>query len=439
MKSKKRTSIAILLISLFVISTFLPYSAKAAGIDPLNITGKSAVLIDAQSGKVLYQKNPDTPLHPASMTKMMTEYLTLEAIKEGKINWDQKTGISEYVFKVSQNRSLSNVYLRRDHQYSVRELYESMVIYSANGSSIALAELIAGSETNFVKMMNEKASKLGLKDYKFVNCTGLNNSDLFGSHPQGTAANEENVMSARATATLAYYLLRDFPEVLKTSSIPVKVFREGTSDQIRMDNWNWMVPGTMYGVYDYQGVDGIKTGSTDLGGFSFTSTAKRNDTRLISVVMKTDSYAARFGETKKMLDYGFSNFEYKELFPSGYRIEGKSEIPVNQGSEKKVQVETQKPAMMVIKKGDEKLYEPSYQFNQSLMKDGALVAPLEKNQIVGSLVLNYKGTEDYGYLTEAIKLENQVSVMTSSSVKKANWFVLLMRAIGEFFTGILKK
>jgi len=439
MKKLLRTNIVILLISMFIVSSFLPYSAKAAESDPLNITAESAILIDAQSGKILYEKNPDLPLHPASMTKMMTEYLTLEAIKEGKITWDQKTGISEYVFKVSQDRSLSNVYLRKDEQYSVRELYESMAIYSANGSSIALAELIAGSETNFVKMMNEKAEALGLKDYKFVNCTGLNNIDLFGMHPQGTGKDEENIMSARATATLAYHLLRDFPEVLNTSSIPVKVFREGTSDQIRMDNWNWMVPGTMYGVYDYQGVDGIKTGSTDLGGYSFTCTAKRNDMRLISVVMKTDSYAARFGQTKKLLDYGFSNFTSKELYPAGYRIEGMSEIPVFNGKEKKVLVETQKPTVLVIKKGDEENYVPSYQFNQSLMKDDALVAPLEKGQVVGNLSLSYKGTEDYGYLTETIKLENQIPIVTTSEVKKANWFIRLMRAIGNFVTGIFKK
>lgn len=438
MKRLHRKGIISLLAALLFISTIFSGTAMAAG-DTLDIKGESAILVDGETGRILFQKNPDLPLHPASMTKMMTEYLVLEAIKEGKITWDQKTGISEYVYNISQNRALSNVPLRKDDQYSVRELYESMAIYSANASSIALAELIAGSETNFIKMMNEKGTELGLKNHKFVNCTGLNNSDLLGMHPQGTSSDEEPVMSARDSAALAYQLIHDYPEVLDTSKIPVKWFREETSDKIEMQNWNWMIPGTMYGVYDYQGVDGIKTGSTDLGGCSFTATAKRDDVRLISVVMKTATKPARFGETKKLLDYGFSNFVKKELFPAGYKIPEKSDIPVFKGKQKSVQVMPEKPAAILVKKGAENTFEPSFQLDQSLMENGTLVAPLEKGQVVGTLELNNKSSENYGYLTDDIKAKSQIPVITSDEVKKANWFVLFFRAIGDIFSGLFKK
>ena len=121
------------------------------------------------------------------MTKMMTEYLVLEAVKNKKINWDQKYTPSEFVYKISQNRELSNVPLRRDGNYTAKELYEAMAIYSANGATIGFAEIIAGSETNFVKMMNEKAAELGLTNFEFVNSTGLENQDLIGMHPDGTS------------------------------------------------------------------------------------------------------------------------------------------------------------------------------------------------------------------------------------------------------------
>ena len=138
------------------------------------------------------------------MTKMMTEYLLLDAVKHGKVKWDQKYSVSDLAYKISQNKDLSNVPLRADGKYKIRELYEAMAIYSANGATIAIAETIGGSETNFVKMMNDKAKKLGLKNYKFVNSTGLNNRIIKVMQPKGTSADEENQMSARAVANIRF-------------------------------------------------------------------------------------------------------------------------------------------------------------------------------------------------------------------------------------------
>src|SRR5690606_20186147 len=194
-------------------------TASAASNDPLNLEAEAAILIDAETGKVLYEKNADKRLGVASMSKMMTEYLVLEAIAEGKIQWDQKILISEFIHKLSNpSLGLSTVGLTQGEEYTVKELYDSMAIHSANASTVALAELIAGSEENFVKMMNEKAEELGLENYHFVNSTGLNNSDMLGRHPAGTDVNDENKMTARDTAKLAYHLLKDYPEVLDTAS-----------------------------------------------------------------------------------------------------------------------------------------------------------------------------------------------------------------------------
>lgn len=405
----------------------LPQNIKAEE-DVLNIEADAAILVEAETGKILYQKNIDAVLGIASMTKMMTEYLLLEAIHEGRVKLDQEYAVSEYVYQISQRRDLSNVPLRKDRKYTVRELYEAMAIYSANGATVAIAEIVGGSETNFVKMMNEKAKQLGLKDYKFVNATGLNNKDLGGLHPAGSD-NEENVMSARDVATLAYHLYHKFPEILETASIPHKYFREGTDDQIKMDNWNWMLPGL---VAAYEGVDGIKTGYTEFAGYCFTGTAERNGMRFITVVMnaKTNgkgTHLSRFEQTKKMLDYAFSNYTVQQLYPKGYITKDHKTVAVKKGKEKEVAIATKQPLSLVIKRGEEKKYKPVV-----VIEKETLTAPVKKGQKVGYMYVKYEGT-DYGYLTKEGEKEAQVDIVTKQAVAKANGFVLAMRAIDELF------
>ncbi|TLS35021.1 serine hydrolase [Pseudalkalibacillus caeni] len=404
----------------------------AAGPD---VKAEGAILVDADTGKILYEYNADLTLAPASMTKMMTEYLVLEAIDKGKIEWDTKVSISEHVHKISQNRGLSNVPLRVDLKYSVKELYEAMAIYSANGATMALAEAVSGTESKFVEQMNKKAKEMGLTEYKFVNTTGLNNRDLGGNHPAG-GPEEENMLSARSTAKLAFRLVKDYPEVLDFASIPEKKFREGTDDMIQMKNWNWMLPGLVYAnKYKVEGIDGLKTGSTDLAGYCFTGTAKQGDMRLISVVMNTNSYEARFAETEKLLNYGFNNFEKQTLVKAGYQKKDQADLPVVKGKEKSVAVSSNKELSTVIKKGEKELYKPKVKIDKSkLNEDGALVAPVKKGEAVGKVTLDYKGKEDFGYLYE--KQQAAVDLVTENSIEKAGWFTLAMRGIGGFFSGI---
>lgn len=180
MKTVKKASwFSLLMIPILLISTLVTAtpSASAAESD-LGINVDAAILIDADTGKILYEQNADTSLGIASMTKMMSEYILLDAIKEGTITWDQQYHVTDYTYKMSQDRALSNVPLRADGSYSIQELYEAMAIYSANAATVGIAETIAGSEKEFVKLMNEKAEEIGLEGYSFVNSTGLNNSDL---------------------------------------------------------------------------------------------------------------------------------------------------------------------------------------------------------------------------------------------------------------------
>ncbi|MGN1400887.1 MAG: D-alanyl-D-alanine carboxypeptidase family protein [Bacillus sp. (in: firmicutes)] len=423
-KISKITLIFTLLLTMIGSQWLLAQPVAAAKEDVLNLDAKAAILLDAETGKILYEKNADEVLGVASMTKMMTEYLVLEAIHEGKISWDDTVQISEYVHNLSKGGGLSNIGLTQGEAYTVEELYEAMAIFSGNAATVALSELVAGSEKNFVKLMNEKAKELGLTDYKFVNSSGLNNSDLLGNYPAGSE-NEENVMSAHDTALLAYRLLKDYPEVLEVSSQPKLDFRDGKT----YSNFNWMLPGL---IFEYQGVDGLKTGSTDFAGYCFTATAERDGQRYISVVMNSSSKNQRFTDTKNILNYAFQNFEKTEVLDSGYTSK-KTKLDVNKGKENTVSLTTNEAVEMVIGKGTADDYKVEIVYDEDkLDKDGKLTAPIKKGETVGYVTVK-SADDEYGFLTKDGEKLASVDLVAAETVEKANWFVLSMRAVGGFF------
>ena len=421
-KFNKITLVLTLLVTLICSQFALSTQQVSADSDILGISGEAAILLDAETGKILYEKNADKVLGVASMSKMMTEYIVLEAINEGKIKWDQTVQINEYVHNLSKAPGLSNVGLTQGENYTVKELYEAMAIFSGNAATVALAELVSGSEKNFVKLMNEKAAELGMKDYTFVNASGLNNSNLLGVIPAGSET-DENVMSARDTATLAYRLLKDFPEVLEISSQPKLTFRDGEE----YPNFNWMLPGL---IFQYEGVDGLKTGSTDFAGFCFTATAERDGKRFISVVMKSTNKNERFTDTAKILNYAFSNFSEEEVLEKNYQPKD-SQLAVSKGKEKTVSLQTNKALDLVIEKGTEDSYKPVVVIDKKkLNEDGELIAPIKKGDVVGYVTVE-SNDDQYGFISNDSKA--RVDLVAAETVEKANWFVLSMRAVGGFF------
>ncbi|MGG0720413.1 D-alanyl-D-alanine carboxypeptidase family protein [Robertmurraya massiliosenegalensis] len=438
-KSFIQKSIVCLLTFVLMIGFIQKPAAAAENID---INANAVILVDAETGKILYEKNAETVLGIASMTKMMTEYLLLEAVKEGKVKWDQTFTISPELSKMSHDESLSNVYLRVEGTYTVEDLYSAMAIESANAATLAIAEIVAGTEANFVQLMNEKAEELGLGDFKFVNSTGLNNRDLAKHFPDVVGgAEEENVMSARAVAKLAYQILKDFPEVLETSSIPEKTFAQGTEDEFVMDNWNWMLEGYRniadrypnYQQFTYEGLDGLKTGSTNFAGYCFTGTASRDGVRYITVVMGTKSQTERFVETKKLLDYAFNNFSKEELVPAEYVVKGTETVPVAKGKEDQVKVHTADAISSVVTPAEQENFETVMELDKDkLNEDGALTAPIKKGDKIGTLTVQFKD-EEADYLSSEGQKSMTVDLIAAENVEKANWFVLMMRGIGGFF------
>ncbi|MGP4077808.1 serine hydrolase [Halobacillus sp. K22] len=431
MKQVFKTSLAVMMAFILSMSAVLmnPGSTYAATV---NVEAKSAILVDADSGKILFEKEADLTLPPASMTKMMTEYLVMEAIQQGSISWDTTTQISQYAYDISANAEFSGVGLKMNKDYKVEELYKAMAINSDNATTIALAELIAGTEAEFVKMMNEKAKELGLPDYEFVNSTGLNNSHLGDNYPEGTAPDATNMLSARSAALLAYHLINDYPEALDYSSQPTAEF-----DGQTITNWNWMVPNMPGALsqFGYEGVDGLKTGYTELAGNTFTGTAEQNGQRFIAVVMKTDSRASRFQQTAKLFDYGFQQFQAQTLYKAGYQLEGESEIEVAKGKEDQVAVETNTDLQTLVKNGEDGQYSIEYNLSEDqLDEDGKLVAPIDKGAKVGSASLVYNGEESYDNLLS--EDPNSVDLVTTEAVEKSSWFMLMLGGVGEFFSDI---
>ncbi|TGA98643.1 D-alanyl-D-alanine carboxypeptidase [Sporolactobacillus shoreae] len=413
------------------------FASKAEAADTLGLQAKSAILVDYNSGQILYEKNADQVYPPASMTKMMTEYLVMQALHSKRLTWDTKVSISDYAYQISQNRGFSNVPLRKDYQYTVRDLYEAMAIYSANGAAIALAEKVGGSEKNFVVLMNQTAKKFGMTGAHYINSTGLENVDLgkFASYGGYADKNGRNELSARDLAKLAYHVIKDYPEALTISKIPLKNFTAGVTTPIQMVNWNYMLPGfgANMNSYKYDGVDGLKTGHTDLAGYCFTGTVNRNGHRLISVVMGTSSDGQRFEQTRTLFDYGYQQFSEKTVAKKNQLVQGQKAVPVNNGKQGSVKLAFGQPVVVTALNGGKVNASFKVTLDSSkLNKDGTLEAPIKKGEKVGyATVVKKDGV--YGYLNPN---ENQIPVVAAEQVDRVGWFIGMFKAIGGFFAGI---
>ncbi|MED4636263.1 D-alanyl-D-alanine carboxypeptidase [Peribacillus frigoritolerans] len=424
MKKISKMTLIFTFVFVLVMSQFAYQPGEAvAESDNLGLKAEAAIIIDGKTGQIVYEKNADKVLGIASMSKMMTEYIIMESIENGKISWDQKVKINKYVHDLSKAPNLSNVGLTEGEDYTVKELYQAMAVYSGNAATVALAQLVSGSEKSFVKLMNEKAKELGLKNHKFVNASGLNNSDLLGQYPSGDE-DDENIMTAKDTALLAYRLINDYPEVLKIASIPKLKFRDGKE----YPNFNWMLPGL---IFEYKGVDGLKTGSTDFAGYGHTGTVIRDGQRYITVVMKSTNKNERFADSTKLMNYAYATFKKEKVLPANYQVKGKETLSVVKGKEKDVKIQSEKAIELLVENGGKDNYKTDLVIDKNkLNDDGKLTAPIKKGEKLGYITVTPKKGEDYGYINgDPVK----VNVVAAESVEKANWFVLSMRAVGGFF------
>jgi D-alanyl-D-alanine carboxypeptidase (penicillin-binding protein 5/6) len=392
----------------------------AAQQENLQLDAGSAILMELETGQILYEYNADEALPPASMSKMMTEYLVLDAVKSGQISWDDVVTVRENAASVIGSR----IFLAEGDKHTVRELYIAMAIASANDASVALAEFIAGTEENFAQRMNEKAREIGLSEQAhFINATGLNRADMKEKfRPQSIQG--ETLLTAKDTALLALNLLRDHPEALEFSSITQHKFR--ARDDKPMTNLNWMLEdweGISQALrkFAYPGMDGLKTGHTKEAGYCFTGTAERDGMRLISVVMNTKSEEKRFEETRKLMDYGFNNFQKKTVLAAKSEIDELKTVKISKGVKTEVPVVVESGVALVMRNGDS---DEQIEISVEPLAEEQLVAPIKQGDVVGTVKVTYNGP---------VPVEKQVNLVAAADVEKGSWIRLFFRAVKNFF------
>ena len=355
---KFRSSTLSFVLSLFLSLFLLSSLASAQQLPtPPALAAKSWLLIEAGSGQELAAQAADERLEPASLTKLMTAYLTFAAIKQGTIKPEQSIVVSEKAWKAQGSR----MFIQVNTQVKIDDLIKGMIVQSGNDACVALAETIAGSEETFAQMMNQQAQKLGMKATNFKNAAGM--------------PDPEHYTTARDLATLTRALIHDFPEDY-AKYYSMKEFRYNNITQPNRNRLLWLDPT----------VDGVKTGHTDAAGYCLISSAKRDTRRLISVVLGTKSDAVRAQESLKLLNFGFQAYDAVKLYAKDDAV---ANLPVWKGQAKTLKAGFTEDFIMVVPKG----YGP--RIKSELQSQQPLIAPVAQGQVVGTMKVSIDG-KPYG-------------------------------------------
>ncbi|MDB5054381.1 MAG: dacF [Bacilli bacterium] len=386
----KKSFVSLLCVQVFFLFVFSVVSAEEKKNPKLDLTpaAKSAVLMEVDTGTVILEKNGDEKLPPASITKIMTMLLVMEAIDQGKIKWDEKVRTSEYAASMGG----SQIFLESGEEMTVKEMLKGIAMASGNDASVAMAEKIAGSEEAFVQMMNDRAKQLGMNNTHFVNCNGLPAKDHY------TTAHDIALMSQE---------LLKHPEITQFTGVYQDYLRKDSTKPFWLVNTNKL-------VRFYTGADGLKTGYTAEAKFCLSATAKRGDLRVIAVVLGEPDTKTRNAEVSKLFDYAFSQYMSYPLLKTGDTL---GSFKVSKGEIATVPLIAKHPYSILLKKG-----EASNGIRHELQFNSNLKAPVQAGQQIGKIVV-YKGDQ----LLKEFPLESPVQV------NKASWWVLFKRTTSHLF------
>jgi D-alanyl-D-alanine carboxypeptidase (penicillin-binding protein 5/6) len=354
------------------------------------VKAKAAVLLEPRSGQVLFAQNEQRRLPPASVTKVMTMLLILEAVERGKLKWTDKISTTATAAQMGG----SQVYLKEHEELTLREMFKAIAVVSANDASTAVAEYLYGSDENFVLVMNQRAKRLGLKNTHFANETGLPDPNHYSS--------------AYDLALISGELLKH-PEVLKFTSIWMDSLRGG----------KFVLKNTNNLIKYYPGADGLKTGHTKEAQYCLSATARRNNLRLLSVILGAASDAERIAQTRRLLDYGFRNFEWRLIKPAKATV-----------------------GTMSLKNANPKTVALQIQNKFGALQERANQNPVRTRvTLFSNLKLPLTVTQPVGILEayQGGKLLGETPVYPVRPVKKANWLVLGWRVLWEWIQNLLGK
>ena len=372
-------------ICFFICVCFMMQSVVvfAEGNTDLGLNAKSAILMEEATGNILYESNPDERLPIASVTKVMTMLLIMEAVDSGKISLDDMVTVSENAMSYGG----STMFLETGEQLTVNDMLKGIAVASANDGCVAMAEHLAGSESAFVDMMNEKAKELGMENTHFMNTNGLDEDDHYSS--------------ARDVAIMSRELMKH-ETIFNYTSIWMDTLRGG---KFQLANTNKL-------IRFYDGANGLKTGSTSKALCCLSAAAKRNDMQLIAVVLGAPTSAERFASAKSLLDYGFANYEVNTQITAGDEVQ---KIAVEKGVDKEVGVVAGDSCSTLVKKGQED------NITKEIKIDETITAPIEAGQKIGTMTISRDG--------EVIA---DIDLNASSAVEKKGIGLI----IKDFFTTI---
>ena len=354
----------------------------------LQLESESGILIEQHSGQILFEHNSHEKLRPASVTKVMSILLIMEAIDSGTLSYTDKIPCTEAAAAMGG----SQIWLDVREELTVDEMLKAICVVSANDCTVAMAEYLCGSQEAFVEKMNTKAQELGMKDTSFKNCHGLDE--------------DGHLTSAYDIALMSRELLNKHPSITKYTTIWMDTLRDGKSQLV---NTNKL-------IRNYRGMTGLKTGSTSLALYNLSASATRDGLSLIAVIMKGPTGAIRFSEAQKLLDYGFSNYQYKEL---AGKYECLKNVTVQKGTEDNLNILFDEDAGVIIKKGENKNIE------QIISVPDTLIAPIAKGQKVGEVSYCLDGERITTINIIAEKEIKKISLINFSSKLYKSWFCLL--------------
>ena len=359
----------------------------------LDVEARTAILQDYLSGEILYEKDPDHSIHPASMTKIMTAIVAFDLIKSGNLNLEDKFMISENAWRLS-SAGYSSMFIMVGDEITVDNLLKGIIIASGNDACVALAEGIAGTEAEFAVMMTAKAKEIGMENTNFTNASGINDPD--------------NVSTVRDVMIMSNYLIKNHPEFYKLFSEKEFTWDRTGGDPITQGNRNPL-------LYKNMGVDGIKTGYLAVEKYSLSSSINRNGRRLIAVGSGFESMNSRSRESAKLLTYGLTNFDLVEIAKANEPIDN---LDVWLGKEKTVSVYAKDDIYKTIQKAKKD------QLKISLKYNGPIEAPILKDQVVAKLRVIYDQ-----------ELIGEYDLLAAKDVKKVNFFTRLMKSLNYLIWG----
>lgn len=380
----------------------------------LDLEAKSAIAIDAKTGQIIYAKDDKQTYPVASMSKLLTAYILLQAIHEGKITWETKVTPTVTEVDISNNTELTNVPLKEGHSYTIKQLYQAMLVGSANVATMLIGNAISGTQTKFIDKMRETAKSLGITDAKIYSANGLTAKYLGDEIYPNTDENAENEFSVRDMAIISQKLIKEYPEILETTKL-TKIDFNDNGEITTVNNTNELLQDD-----SHLEVDGLKTGTSDAAGYCFASTTNKDGHRIITILAGAKDNDARFNQTKNLLNYIYNNYDYLAISTDRAL---RQNVKVKYGKQGSVPATIGNNLSLWVPKNTK---ERALQI-KLIPKSSTIEAPIKQGEVVGEYQISVAG--NLGFIDGSNNLKTKA--LSDNNVEGINIFIKWWQMLTE--------